>query len=233
MDQKRADEIREYYKSQAGLDLDEISAFSKNTREKALQIARFVSDNIPHTNQKVQMSKRNALTLWEYSRKYPDGFNCCWHSILLSELLLSVRIKNRFITCLPEDQTDGDCHVVNIVWLPEEEKWAILDSDMYKYITNDACNPLSLEEMRQSIIEDRAFRIFNLNKTPVPESYNEYLQAYWRKNLYYFASHTTYGFDLERERNLEDKYLYLLPPDYILERKEGNIYTSNTGAFWD
>lgn len=109
----------------------------------------------------------------------------------------------------------------------------MLDSDMCEYITNDAGNPLSLEEMRQSIIEDRAFRIFNLNKAPVPESYNEYLQAYWRKNLYYFASHTTYGFDLEGERNLEDKYLYLLPPDYVLERKEGNIYTSNAGAFWD
>ena len=90
---------------------------SSDTWNKALTLARFVSGHIPHANQSVYPEKRNAIDLWKYTQEVEPAFNCRLHSILLHELLLSEGIINRFVTCLPADSLDPDCHVVNLVWL--------------------------------------------------------------------------------------------------------------------
>lgn len=98
--------------------------------EQSYRTGTFVAKNIPHANQKIYPEKCNAIGLWEYTRTVEPAFNCRLHSILLHELLLSEGIVNRFVTCLPADSLDSDCHVVNQIWLPEIQKWAMLDSDM-------------------------------------------------------------------------------------------------------
>ena len=237
VDEERAAQIRAFFKENARLDLDELAASDKTTWEKSVELAVFVAKNIPHDNQKEMLEKRNAITLWEYSRRVPTGFNCRWHATLLSELLLSIGIKNRFITCLPEDKKDGDCHVVNVVWLPELNKWAMIDSDMVEYLTDDDGTPLSLEEMREIII---AGQQLNINVLPGFEDYwvakpsgIQYMQAYWAKNLYWFSAHTTYGFDLEGERTLPDNYSVLIPQGYDCSKSYNPEYViSNPDAFW-
>ena len=156
--------IRRYFKKGAGLDLDAIAASGLSTWEKVLKVSEFVSAHIPHDNQKEPMKALNAFTLWQYAQRVPTGFNCRWHAILLSELLLSIRIKNRFVTCMPEDKSDQDCHVVNLVWLPELNKWAMIDSDMQEYVTAPDGTPLSLEEMRAEVIAGR-----ELSSSKAPE----------------------------------------------------------------
>ncbi len=237
IDPERAAEIRKYFKENAELDLDALAASEKTTWEKSMELALFVANNIPHDNQKTPLEKRNAITLWEYSRRVPTGFNCRWHSILLSELLLSIDIKNRFITCIPEDSTDSDCHVVNIVWLPESEKWAMIDSDMTEYVTDSEGTPLSLEEMRNCVLEDKAFKV-NVFKGFENSWVNtdwglEYMQAYWVKNLYWFAAYTLYSFDLEYNEELRSTYLCLVPPGYDCSLTyENDKVTTNAQAFW-
>ena len=127
-DTARAREIREYFR------LDTLVNPAATTWDNARALAQFVARNIPHANQKVQPETRNAIGLWEYTRTVEPAFNCRLHSILLHELLLSQGIVNRFVTCLPADSLDRDCHVVNLVWLPECEKWAMIDSDMQSYL---------------------------------------------------------------------------------------------------
>ena len=238
VDEERAAEIRAYFKENAGLDLDTLAASEKSTWEKTVELAVFVAKNVPHDNQKEMLKERNAITLWEYSRRVTSGFNCRWHATLLSELLLSIGIKNRFITCQPEDKDDGDCHVVNIVWLPELNKWAMIDSDMVEYVTDDNGTPLSLEEMREEVAADKAL---NINVLPgfekswvAKESGLSYMQAYWAKNLYWFTAHSTYGFDLEGKRTLPDTYTALIPAGYDCSHSYREGYeTSNPDAFWD
>lgn len=237
VDQDEAAKIRKYFKENAGLDLEALAASSKTTWEKAVELACFVAKNIPHDNQKKGLQDKNAISLWEYSRSVPTGFNCRWHSILLSELLLSAGIKNRFITCLPEDKNDGDCHVVNLVWLPELNKWAMIDSDMLEYVTGQNGIPLSLEEMREHIIQDKDIYINVLpgfeNSWVAADSGIKYMQAYWTKNLYWFSEHTTYGFGLEGKRTLPDTYIALVPPGYDCSQQSVNEMTSNSAAFWE
>ena len=97
---------------------------SATTWDKTLTLATFVASHIPHANQTKYPQKSNAIDLWEYTRKVEPAFNCRLHAILLHELMLAEGITNRFVTCLPADTLDSDCHVVNLVWLPEQNKWA-------------------------------------------------------------------------------------------------------------
>lgn len=237
VDEEEAALIRSYFKENAGLDLEALAASSKTTWEKAVELACFVAKNIPHDNQKEWLDDRSAISLWEYSRRVKTGFNCRWHSIILSELMLAVGIKNRFITCLPQDKNDGDCHVVNLVWLEELNKWAMIDSDMVEYATDYEGTPLSLEEMREYLIAGKDFYIKVLpgfeNYWVAQEAGINYMQAYWAKNLYWFSEHTTYGFGLEGKRTLPDSYVALVPPGYDCSHQSANEVTSNAAAFWD
>ena len=227
----RSEEIRSYFRRNAKLDLDRIAASRLSTWEKALEISRFVSDHIPHDNQKEPLQELNAITLWEYAQRVPTGINCRWHAILLSELLLSVGIRNRFVTCFPEDEQDQDCHVVNLVWLPELDKWAMIDSDMQEYVTGPDGIPLSLEEMRAELI---AGRRLNIHRNSDPNGV-EYMQGYWAKNLYWFNIHITYGFDLEGRGLIPDCIVTLIPPGFHIPEKYSSFsanVTTNAAAFW-
>ncbi len=227
----RSEEIRRYFRSNAGLDLDRIAASGLSTWEKVLKISQFVSDHIPHDNQREPMQELNAITLWEYAQRVPAGFNCRWHAILLSELLLSIDIKNRFVTCLPEDEHDQDCHVVNLVWLPEMNKWTMIDSDMQEYVTDPDGIPLSLGEMRSELV---AGRRLNIHRNSDPDGV-EYMQGYWAKNLYWFSIHITYGYDLEGRRQLPDCFVNLVPPGFQIPEKYSSFSantTTNATAFW-
>ncbi len=227
----RSEEIRRYFRRNTELNLDGIAASGLSAWEKVLKISEFVSVHIPHDNQKEPMQEVNAITLWEYAQRVPTGFNCRWHAILLSELLLSADIKNRFVTCLPEDEKDRDCHVVNQVWLPEMNKWAMIDSDMREYVTDSDGIPLSLEEMRTELI---AGRRLNVHRDSDPEGV-EYMQGYWAKNLYWFNVHMTYGYDLEGRRQLPDCTVSLIPPGFQVPEKYdglGTNVTTNAAAFW-
>ena len=60
----------------------------------------------------------------------------------------------------------------------------------------------------------------------------EYMRAYWAKNLYRFAMHTTMGFDLEGKRTLPDSYAALIPPGYEIDDGRYDIIFTNTSDFW-
>mgnify|MGYP002523988857 CR=1 FL=1 len=69
-----------------------------------LEIARFSDGEFqPYFQESVR-----GATCFIIQSTFPTADN-------LMELLLSIDIKNRFVTCLPEDEQDQDCHVVNLV----------------------------------------------------------------------------------------------------------------------
>lgn len=230
----RSKQIIQFYKSKANLDLEDIKKGQETTWEKAVMLASFVAQNVLHDNQKIDLNKRNAISLWKYSRKVPTGFNCRWHSIMLSELLLAAGIKNCFITCLPMDRNDGDCHVVNSVWLPETKSWAMIDSDMMEYATDKSGKPISLKDMREYISAEREFDLHALPGFENSWAGSDYMKCYWSKNLYWFARHTTYGFNLESGGIWNDRYICLVPNDYHFDRnKFGGVETNCDTEFWD
>ena len=227
-DSVRANEIREYFR------LDTLFDAQADTWTKALAIGRFVASNIPHDNQKIQPEHRNAIDLWEYTRNVAPAFNCRLHSILTFELLLAAGLEARFVTCLPEDKDDPDCHVVNEIWLPELGKWAMMDSDMKHYVCALDGSPLSLQEIREHYVSGEYMVVYNLLKD-APEMNPDY-SSYMAKNTYWFtcaASLSYYQEDPENRKRDAGRHINLVPPGFeSFIEDDANVYTSNADIFW-
>ena len=218
---------REYFR------LDTIDNPAADTWDRALALARFVARNIPHANQSVQPERRNAIDLWEYTRNVEPAFNCRLHSIMLHELLLACDITNRYVTCLPADSLDQDCHVVNIVWLPEHKKWAMADSDMRAYVTDSDGTPLSLSQMRERYINGAAMEIHPLLNEGQPFDYT-YYRTYWSKNLYWFECAEQTSYDIETAPWDKRGRVVVLRPDGFtpFDTPPHSVHTQDAERFW-
>ena len=180
--------------------LDTIVQEGMSTWEKSLAIGRFVSAHIPHANQKTRPAAKDAITLWEYIHTQEPAFNCRYHSFFTMQLLHSVGVEARVLTCMPKDDNDPDCHVVNIVYLPEYQKWAMLDTDQAIYATDAEGTPLAPWEMRACYEQGKSFTLWYTYETP--DQGMDYYRSYMAKNTYSFASPTS----IEDNENI-----YLMP----------------------
>lgn len=218
---------REYFR------LDTIDNPAADTWDRTLALARFVARNIPHANQSVQPERRNAIDLWEYTRNVEPAFNCRLHSIMLHELLLACDITNRYVTCLPADSLDQDCHVVNIVWLPEHKKWAMVDSDMRAYVTDSDGTPLSLSQMRERYINGAAMEIHPLLNEGQPFDY-AYYRTYWSKNLYWFECAEQTSYDIETAPwDKRGRVVVLRPEGFTpFDTPPHSVHTQDAERFW-
>ena len=227
-DSLKAQEIRVYF------NLDSIIGNSSTTWDKTLRLAQFVAQNIPHANQAKEPEMRNAIALWKYTKNIEPAFNCRLHSILLFELLNASGISASYITCMPKDSTDNDCHVVNQVWLPELKKWAMIDSDSGgRYATDKSGIPLSLAEIRDKYISGDA--IFYHNSFSKGSDEIDWYYAYMAKNTYWFSCWEKIQFDQEsgRKNPCPGRYIHLVPKDYSPFRvNDSDVITSDAGQFW-
>ena len=224
----RAKEIQNYF------NLDSLYDADADTWSKALAIGQFVASSIPHDNQKIEPEHRNAIDLWEYTKNVAPAFNCRMHSILTFELMLAAGLDARYVTCLPEDEDDSDCHVVNEVWLPEQKKWVMIDSDMGHYIANLDSVPLSLKEIREHYISGEGMVIYDLLKN-APMKDDDYA-AYMAKNTYWFRCHETLSYyqeDPENRKRDAGRHINLVPAGFVSFVKDnGNVSSSNADIFW-
>ena len=226
---ERAEEIMEYFQ------LDTLYAADASTWEKSLAIGKFVAFNIPHDNQKEYPKYVNAIGLWEYTKNVAPAFNCRLHSILTFELLTAAGIKARYITCLPYDRNDNDCHVVNEVWLPEIGKWVMLDTDMQSFVTDTKGNVLSLAEIRRHFIDGDKLVVYHEFENA--SSKMSYYHAYMAKNTYWFCCWGDLGFYQEDyttypESALRRKYYALIPEGFEPFYSNDYIITHDPDQFW-
>ena len=180
--------------------LDTVVQEGMSTWEKSLAIGRWVSSHTPHANQKARPAAKDAITLWEFIQHKEPAFNCRYHSFFAMQLLRSVGVEARVLTCLPKDDNDPDCHVVNIVYLPEYQKWAMLDTDQSMYATDAEGTPLAPWEMREYYAQDKTFTLWYNYESP--DQGMDYYRSYMAKNTYAFASPTSIE-DIEN--------IYLMP----------------------
>ena len=225
-DSAKAAKIREYFQ------LDTLYDASASTWEKTLAIAQFVARNIPHANQQSQPKSRNAIDLWEFTRTVEPGFNCRLHSILTFELLTSVGIDATYITCLPK-KDDGDCHVVNQVWIPELEKWVMIDSDSGGYCATDGNgNLLSLRDIRERYISGDTI-VYHPGFSAAQESTGSDHFRYMAKNTYWFSSWDDIHYGQEAGNGQGARYFNLVPKGYIpYNYHYGDLLTSDADQFW-
>ena len=228
-DSLRAKDIRDYFQ------LDKLYDPNADTWTKALAIGKFVAANIPHDNQEIEPEHRNAIDLWEYTKNVAPAFNCRLHGILTFELMLAAGLDVRYVTCMPEDKNDNDCHVVNEVWLPELGKWAMIDTDMDgNYASDLNGTPQSLREIREHYISGEKMQYHPQFKKASTKVNNHY--AYMAKNTYWFSCWETLSYyqeDGENRGREAGRYIHLIPSGFKpFLMGDGDIVTTDADTFW-
>ena len=228
-DTARAKEIRDYFH------LETLYEADADTWTKALAIGKFVASNIPHDNQAEWPEHVNAIGLWEYTRDVAPAFNCRLHSILSFELMLAAGLDARYVTCLPEDENDSDCHVVNEVWLPEMGKWAMIDTDSGGYYYSDGNGvPLSLKEIRDRYISGEEMILYPRFKASGKNNVDHL--AYMAKNTYWFncwENLSYYQEDANDRKRAQGLSVSLVPSGFEpFYYQDNSIITSDADLFW-
>jgi hypothetical protein len=151
---------------------------------------------------------------------------------------------------MPKDslKMDQDVHVINSVYSESLEKWIWIDPTFNAYVMNEKGEMLSIEEVRQRLIEDKAL-ILNPdanwnNKTP--QTKINYLENYMAKNLYMLECPASSEYNMETvSEGKTYNYIRLLPLDYyeqepqkeVDKREKSNTVwvtykTNNPNIFW-
>lgn len=151
---------------------------------------------------------------------------------------------------MPKDslQIDEDCHVINMVYCTSLKKWLWIDPTNDAYVMNESGELLSVEEVRERLINNKPLIInpdanWNHKESVVKE---HYLNYYMTKNLYKFTCTVNSEYDIETgSSGKKIVYVDLLPLDYYKQtpdkeeetsKKTGTIFitykTNNPTLFW-
>lgn len=221
-------QVREFFS------LDEIAGEGDEI-SKIFNILRFVHDSIRHDGGNYALCEFDAIDIYNYHKSTGKGVNCRHLAITLNEMYLSMGFYSRYVTCMPKDPNDQDCHVINAVWSSQLKKWIWVDPTFYAYVMDENGTLLGIDEVRERLIDSRPLVLnedANWNhKSKQTKEY--YLENYMAKNLYYIECITESRFNPEsRYRNTGSKYVELVPSDVEKVSNGWIIQTSDADYFW-
>ena len=229
------------------LKLDSIAGYG-NEVSRILNLLHWIHNLIPHDGNHENPIVRNAMSLITQCKKEERGLNCRGLATVLNECYLSLGIKSRFVTCMPKDSIFNDCHVINMVFSNDLNKWIWIDPTHDAYIMDETGMLLGLEEVRKRLIENKTLILnpdanWNKRSSTIKENY---LFQYMAKNLYRFDTplHSEYNYETwKKGRTVE--YVELIPLDGFNQapkyqektsKKTGVTFktfkTNNPNLFW-
>jgi len=204
-----------------------------NEVSKILNLLHWVHKVIPHDGDSSNPQILNAMHLLSVCNNEGRGLNCRGLAMVLNECYLALGIKSRYITCLPKDPNDKECHVINMVYSNDLKKWLWIDPTNDAYVMNENGELLSIEEVRERLINDKPLILnpdanWNFEATTLKE---EYLYHYMAKNLYRFETPINSKYNLETAQDgKEIKYLQLLPLDYFNQTPDKTTFVNKKGT---
>ncbi|HWY37601.1 MAG TPA: transglutaminase domain-containing protein [Bacteroidia bacterium] len=200
-----------------------------------INLLHWIHNLIPHDGNHENPAVKNAMSMIAVCKKEARGLNCRGLATVLNECYLSLGFKSRFLTCLPKDslQVDPDCHVINMVYSTTLKKWLWIDPTNDAYVMNENGELLSIEEVRERIINNKPL-ILNPDANwnhKVSEVKEEYLYQYMAKNLYKFDCPVSSEYDTETGgTGKKIDYVELLPLDYFKQSPDKTEETSKTSG---
>jgi Transglutaminase-like superfamily len=214
-----------------GFNLDSIAG-TGNEVSKIINLMHWIHNLIPHDGNHPNPQVKNAMSMISECKRDNRGLNCRGLATVLNECYLSMGFKSRFVTCLPKDslQNDPDCHVINMVYSVGLKKWLWMDPTNDAYVMDEKGLLLSIEEVRERIINDKPLLLnptANWNNK-ISKTKEEYLYNYMAKNLYMLECSAKSEYDAE---TLEDKktieYITLVPLEYYNQKREATEEKNN------
>ncbi|MDR0982388.1 MAG: transglutaminase-like domain-containing protein [Culturomica sp.] len=195
-----------------------------NDLSKVLKLLHWVHNNIRHNGGNFATCEFDAIDIYNYNKTTGKGVNCRHLAITLNEMLLSIGIPSRYVTCLPRDINDGDCHVINSVWVESLGKWIWVDPTFDAYVKDENGNFLGIGEVRERLIKGDSLVLnadANWNNEQL-QTKEYYLDSYMAKNLFCL------DVPLKSQFNTESQYGNNIRVDYVTLRPVG--YEENYGG---
>ncbi len=180
------------------------------------RIMYWLHDEIPHDGSGgfPQHTPRNAIDLYKACKEQHRGLNCRGLALVLSELYLAMGWPARALTCQPRKyDSDPDCHVIDMVWSRDLQKWVWMDPSFAAFVTDENGLLLHPGEVRQRLIDGRPLVLnedANWNHKS-KQTKKDYLETYMAKNLYYLSAYLHNGFGVESPDVNHEGYYTLSP----------------------
>ncbi len=215
------------------LRLDSIAG-GGNEISKILNLLHWMHTTIRHDGSSDNPTQKNALDLIKVCKTDNRGVNCRMMATALNECYLAMGIKSRYVTCMPKETKFDDCHVINMVYSEDLEKWIWIDPTFDAYVMNEKGELLGLEEVRERLINGKTLILnpeANWNRKN-SQTKEYYLDVYMAKNLYRMESPLVSEYDTETWKSGKAvTYVELLPLDGIEQTPQKNEQTnSKTGV---
>lgn len=171
----------------------------------------------------------NSLVVLRKMEETPFACDCGTYSMVLTEILLSLGFRARWVQCLPMDLRFEECHSVVQIFSNKMNKWFVLDPALNCCYFNKNGTLLDLSEMRVALINNEYIVI---PKCPIKR--RNLIVDYWTKNIFRFRCLDYYGFNFVGEEY--KKFLYLHPENYVISnkyyKKNSHLYFYNEKSFW-
>jgi hypothetical protein len=144
-------------------DLLKLTENGTNDIDKVLSVLNWTHNQWKH-NGSNEPSKNDALTILKEAR---DGkkFRCVEYGIVSSSALQSLNFKARVIglkTSDVETKKYGAGHVLAEVWMPQYNKWVLIDGQ-FNLMPIFENVPLNAVEFQQAISQNKNFKLIDIN----------------------------------------------------------------------
>jgi hypothetical protein len=193
--------------------LDSIAGTASEVQQM-INLMHWVHNTIQHDGQHDIPKIKNADNMIQACKDTSRGLNCRGLSITLNEFYLAMGFKSRYVTCMPRELEFEDCHVINMVYSNDLKKWIYLDPTNNAYIMDEKGTLLSIEEVRQRLIEKKPLILnpdANWNNLEATDP-TYYLTYYMAKNLYRIQCPISSEYNFEtKSPNKTLEYIELLP----------------------
>lgn len=229
------------------LNLDSIAGRGSEL-SKIFNLLHWVHNLVKHDGSSVNPAVKNAQDLIAVCKKENRGLNCRMMSTILNECYLAMGIPSRFVTCMPKESPFDDCHVINMVFSKQYNKWIWMDPTFDAYVMDEKGQLLGIQEVRERLILGQPLVLnadANWNRGNL-QTMEYYLYHYMAKNLYRLETPVVSEYDTETWKSgKEVAYVELLPLDGLEQSpqkktstnpKSGVIFTryktNNPKLFW-
>ena len=227
-DSKCLSVVREYFK------LDSVAG-QGDELSKIINLLHFAHDNMRHDGGNRAFAEMDAIDLYNYCKTTGRGINCRQLAISLCEMYLSMGIPARYVTCMPADSLDYECHVINTVWSSQLQKWLYIDPTMDAWVMDENGTMLSIAEVRERLRNDLPLVLcetanWNHESQQTKEYYLDYYMA---KNLYYFVCKKYSRFNPESDYrpNPAEEDIRLIPVGFVNDNWKCDT-TNDPYFFW-
>lgn len=218
-----------------------------NEVSKMINLMNWVHNTIRHDGSSNNPDGRNADNIIKVCKTEGRGVNCRMMATVLNECYLAMGFKSRYITCMPKELKFDDCHVINMVYSNELNKWVWMDPTFDAYVMDEKGTLLSVEEVRERLVKNKPLILnpdANWNRRS-SQTKDYYLDYYMAKNLYRIQAVSYSCYDSETENSTKEIAMTeLLPLDGLNQspqKKEialgsGTKFiqyiTNNPATFW-